>query len=78
MAPEQIGRALLLAGLLLAGLGVVLMLGGRFLPFLGQLPGDLTVRWGGGSFFFPIVTCLLLSLVLSVLLNVLLRIVNRS
>lgn len=70
------GRALLLLGLLLAGLGLVFILGGR-VPFLGRLPGDLSFNWGGGSFFFPIVTCLVLSIVLSVGWNILLRLVSR-
>jgi hypothetical protein len=38
-------------------------------PFLGRLPGDIVYHKGGTTFYFPLVTCLLLSLVLSLLLN---------
>ena len=70
------GRPLLIFGLVLAILGVLLMLGGR-LPFLGRLPGDLSFRWDGGSLYFPIVTCLIVSILLTIGLNVLLRFFNR-
>ena len=63
----ELGRVLLTLGLLLAALGAVLLLAGRF-PFLGRLPGDLVVRRPGFTFYFPLGTCLLLSLLLSLLL----------
>jgi hypothetical protein len=65
----DMGRMLLFLGLGIAVLGVLVMVAGR-LPFLGRLPGDILVSRGGGSFYFPVVTCLVLSLVLTVLLNV--------
>ena len=77
MELEQTGRLLLIVGVSFAALGALLLLGGRFLPFLGHLPGDLTLRWGGGTIWFPIVTCLVLSLLISVLLNVVLRLFGR-
>ena len=40
---------------------------------LGRLPGDITIRRGGGSFYFPVVTCILISIVLSVLASLLRR-----
>ena len=77
MELDTVGRMLLVVGLVLAGLGVVVILGAR-LPLLGRLPGDISWRWSGGSFYFPIVTCLILSILLSVVLNIILRILNRS
>ena len=68
---------LLLLGLVLATVGLLFLLGAR-LPFFGRLPGDISFRWGGGTFFFPIVTCLVLSVLLSLGLNLLLRLFNRS
>jgi len=55
---------LILIGLLIAGIGVAWWLLPN-IPWLGRLPGD--IRWEGesGSFYFPIVTCLLVSLLLS-------------
>ena len=76
MDAEPLGRMLLILGLIMAVAGLVIMLGVR-LPFLGRLPGDISIRWGGGSFFFPIVTCLVVSVVLSVGLNIVLRLFNR-
>ena len=73
----NVGRVLLIVGLLTTALGLALVLGGR-LPFLGRLPGDITIRWGAGALFFPIVTCLILSVLLSIGLNLLLRFLNRA
>jgi uncharacterized membrane protein YdbT with pleckstrin-like domain len=77
MEMDSLGRMLLFLGLALAGLGIVVLLGAR-LPFLGRLPGDISWRWSGGSFYFPVVTCLVLSVLLSIVLNILLRFFNRS
>jgi hypothetical protein len=61
----SLGRILIVVGVVLVGLGLLLTLGDKF-PFrLGALPGDIYVRGRHSSFYFPIVTCLLLSLVLS-------------
>jgi hypothetical protein len=59
--------ALILIGLLVAAVGLIWLLLPN-IPWLGRLPGD--IRWEGdhGRFYFPVVTCLVLSLVLSVVL----------
>jgi hypothetical protein len=62
-------RALIIAGLVLVGVGLLMKLG---LP-IGRLPGDIVVRRGGGSFYFPIVTCLIISVVLSLIAMLLRR-----
>jgi cytochrome c biogenesis factor len=77
MEAENLGRMLLLLGLVLAAVGLLVLLGVR-IPFFGRLPGDLSFRWGGGSFFFPIVSCLVLSVLLTLGVNLLLRLFNRS
>ena len=56
-------RMLIIIGLVLVGVGLLMKLG---LP-IGRLPGDIVIRRGNGSFYFPIVTCLILSVVLSLL-----------
>jgi Protein of unknown function (DUF2905) len=58
---------------LLVLLGLVLLLAGLAWPWLarlglGRLPGDIAVRHGNFAFYFPIVTCVLISLGLSLLL----------
>jgi hypothetical protein len=68
MAPlRELGRTLLIVGALLALIGAFLYSGGK-LPFrLGHLPGDIVHRGEHTTFYFPIVTCLVLSIGLSLL-----------
>ena len=56
-------RGFIIVGLILVGVGLLLKAG---VP-LGRLPGDLTIRRGSGTFYFPIVTCLVVSVVLSLI-----------
>ena len=58
------GRFLILAGLVIAGIGLLITLG---LP-LGRLPGDFSVRRGNFSFYFPLATSILVSLVLTLVM----------
>ncbi|MCC6367915.1 MAG: DUF2905 domain-containing protein [Bryobacterales bacterium] len=62
---EGLGRSLVILGLLIAGVGLLLMLGGR-LPFrIGRLPGDIVYKGKNTVFYFPLMTSLLISLALS-------------
>jgi hypothetical protein len=64
---RELGKALVIFGIVLAGVGVFVLIGGK-LPFrLGHLLGDIVYQGRNGSFYFPIVTCLLLSAVLTLL-----------
>ena len=56
------GRFLIAAGILLLLSGLLIQAG---VP-LGRLPGDIVIRRGGGTFYFPLVTCILISVVLSI------------
>jgi len=47
------------------------------LPFLGKLPGDIVVQREGFSFYFPVVTCIVLSILLTIVLNVVIRLLGR-
>ena len=58
------GRLLLVVGLVLAGVGLLMMLG---IP-IGRLPGDLTVRRGNFTFYFPLATSIIASIVLTILM----------
>ena len=51
-------------------MGLFLTLGGRFLP-LGRLPGDIYIQRGNFTFYFPLVSGLLLSLILTLIVNLL-------
>jgi hypothetical protein len=67
-ALRETGRILIVLGIALAGVGALLAFSGR-LPFrLGRLPGDIVYQGRSGSFYFPVVTCILLSVVLSLLM----------
>jgi hypothetical protein len=68
----DIGRQLLITGVLIVLAGLALMLAGR-IPGIGRLPGDIVVSKGNFTFMFPVVTMLLVSVVLTVVLNLLLR-----
>jgi hypothetical protein len=59
---------LIVLGLLLAALGVVVSVGQRLPVRLGRLPGDIVIRGKHSVFYFPLVTCVLISAVLSLVL----------
>ena len=61
------GRLLITAGILLVVVGFVVLLGERMGIRLGRLPGDIRIEGRRGGFYFPIVTCLLVSVVLSLM-----------
>lgn len=63
-----LGRMLIVLGLVLVGAGLLLSFGGRLPLRLGRLPGDLYFQGKNSSFYFPITTCILLSLALSLVL----------
>jgi hypothetical protein len=59
------GRMLLILGIVLVGVGALLVFGAK-LPFrLGRLPGDIVYQGRNTTFYFPIVTCLVVSLALT-------------
>jgi Protein of unknown function (DUF2905) len=63
-----VGRTLITVGVLLVLLGVLVSFAGR-LPFrIGRLPGDIYIHGRHGTFYFPLATCILLSVVFSLLL----------
>jgi len=61
----SIGRILITIGLIVLILGVIVSLGERLPSRLGRVPGDIVIRGKNSAFYFPLVTCLLLSVVLS-------------
>jgi Protein of unknown function (DUF2905) len=60
-----VGRTLIIIGLVLVAAGALMTLGDRLPIKFGRLPGDIVVRGKNGVFYFPIVTCLVVSAVLS-------------
>ena len=64
---HDVGRMLVVFGLLIALVGGALVLVGQ-VPWLGRLPGDIHIKRGNWTFYFPLATSLLLSVVLTLIL----------
>jgi hypothetical protein len=64
---SEFGKTLIFFGLILLIVGAILSLAGK-LPWVGNLPGDITIQRGRFTFYFPITTCIVISAVLSVVL----------
>ena len=68
---RELGKVLLVVGIVIAGAGALLVFGVK-MPFrLGRLPGDIVVQGRNSSFYFPIVTCIVLSLALTLIVWIL-------
>ena len=68
-------KLLIGAGIVLVVIGLIWMVGGRFFN-LGRLPGDIAYEKGNVRFYFPIVTCIVISVVLSLIFYIV-RLFNR-
>jgi uncharacterized protein HemY len=67
-----LGKMLLVFGGVMVLLGLVLLVAGHFsgkVPWLGRLPGDVYIERGSWTFYFPIATCLIVSVVLTLLFS---------
>jgi len=62
------GRMLIVIGLVLLGVGVIITLSEKLPIKLGRLPGDIEIRGKNGVFYFPLVTCLVISAILSLVM----------
>ena len=66
---REMGKFLVIIGVVIAVIGLVFW--GGFAPrWLGRLPGDIRIERGNTAFYFPIVTCIILSILLSLLLSI--------
>ena len=73
MLMENIGRFLMIGGIILFVVGGLIFLASKFgIPF-GRLPGDIRIERDGFSFYFPLASSILISIVLTIILNVVLR-----
>jgi hypothetical protein len=66
------GKYLITLGIILIILGVIFTLGPK-LPFIGRLPGDIYIKRKNFSFYFPLATCIILSIILTIILNLISR-----
>ena len=67
---NDIGKVLIGIGIALIVLGVLFSFGGK-LPWLGRLPGDIDIRRENFRFYFPLATCLIISVVITLLFRLL-------
>jgi hypothetical protein len=68
-AVRELGKFVVVIGVLVTLVGLIMWSG--FAPkWLGRLPGDIRIERGHSAFYFPIVTCIILSIVLSLLLSI--------
>jgi hypothetical protein len=75
MTFDQLGKLLIILGIVILVLGGVFLLFGR--SFLGKLPGDINITNGSFSCTVPIVSMIVLSILLTIILNIVLRLFNR-
>lgn len=70
---ENTGKLLLAAGIIITVCGLLLMYKDSipFIRELGRLPGDISIKRGNFSFYFPVVTCILLSIIASLVVYIL-------
>jgi DUF2905 family protein len=74
---ENLARFLVIGGFLLILIGGGVYLAAKFgIPF-GRLPGDIHIEGKHGSFYFPIVSSIVLSILLTIILNVMIRFINK-
>lgn len=72
---EGMGKFLIIVGVFLVLVGLLFTLWPR-IPFLGKLPGDVSIQKGNLHFFFPLATSIIVSLLLTVLLNIVFRLIR--
>lgn len=63
----ELGKFLVITGIVIAGIGTVLLLFKNGIPFLGRLPGDIVIEKKNFTFYFPLATSILLSIILSII-----------
>lgn len=65
---NDIGKSIMIMGIILAGIGLLVAVAGK-IPGLGKLPGDIFIKKGNFSFYFPLATCVLISVILSLIIG---------
>ena len=73
---ESLGKLLVLTGVFVVILGLLIVFWSR-IPLLGKLPGDIFLQKGNFQFFFPIVTCLVISAALTIIINLVIRLFDK-
>jgi hypothetical protein len=74
---QPIARIFIVLGIAFLLVGGLLFLLGRFNIQPGHLPGDIRIEGKQGSFYFPLATCILISVILTVAINLILRFIRK-
>jgi len=72
MPLQTMGKFLIFTGIIIIIFGLILIFAPK-IPYLGRLPGDIIIQRKNFTFYFPLVTCIVLSLVLTIILNLIFR-----
>jgi uncharacterized protein HemY len=66
LSPSGFGKVVIIVGLIIALIGVLLVITPR-VPWLGKLPGDITIKRDNFHFYFPLTTCIIISIILTLI-----------
>ena len=69
---ESMGKSLVLVGIAIVVIGIAIW-GLSSIPYVGRLPGDIYVRRGNFTFYFPVATCILISIIATILFSLMRR-----
>jgi len=69
---EPLGKSLVLIGISIVLIGLLIW-GLSSIPYVGRLPGDIYVRRGNFTFYFPLATCILISIIATILFSLMRR-----
>jgi len=73
----DLAKLLIIIGLVIAFVGLLILVAGRFFPWFGNLPGDIRFETGKSRVYIPLATMILVSIVATILLNIVIRIFRR-
>ena len=66
----SLGKILLIVGAVIAGIGLIMILGDK-IPWIGRLPGDIIIKRDKFTLYFPLMTCIIISLLLTLFFTLL-------
>jgi uncharacterized protein HemY len=66
MNPTTMAWVIIIVGIILLAIGLFLLFASR-IPLLGKLPGDIYIKRGNFSFYFPLTTCIIISIIMTLI-----------
>ena len=74
--PHRMGKTIIVVGLVIVVIGLIIYFSDR-IPLVGRLPGDIVIKRESFSLYFPLGTCILLSIVISIVISIVLYLIRR-